>query len=154
MICRYIIMKNCNKLNPNCPPDISGEFKLSETLYGNLNGNKIPLDKPLKLSLHTSYKQNDLFVKHKVDHQKFPDREPAPGVWKKKYDENLNFRGWDLYLADSINDNGYSILTPVSVKNNRVMKFTANYIESGYMEGNPLQTPLVASGTGVRVSKK
>ena len=40
------------------------------------------------------------------------------------------------------------------VSNNKVMKYTGNHIESGYMEGNPLQTPLVTSGTGVRVCKK
>ena len=34
------------------------------------------------------------------------------------------------------------------------MKYIANYIESGYMEGNPLQTPLVSVATGVRVCKK
>ena len=74
-------MKNCNKLNPNCPPDISGEFEASQTLYGNLNGTVIPLDKPLKLSGHVSYEQNNLFVKRIFDHPNLPKREPSIFCW-------------------------------------------------------------------------
>ena len=132
----------CNKLNPKIPPDISGVFNIITLAYGNLNGKVIPLEKPLKLSSKNDFEQNELFVKRINNNPNLPPREPLPGVWKKKYDQNLNFAGWDLYIADStlmIMD--IMILTPVCVKNNKVMKFTANYVESGYMEGNPLQTP-------------
>jgi hypothetical protein len=149
-------MKNCkcNKLNPKCPPDISGEFNIITLAYGNLNGKVIPLEKPLKLSSKNDFEQNELFVKRINNNPNLPPREPLPGVWKKKYDQNLNFSGWELYFADSINDNGYLIFTPVCVKNNKVIKFTGIYIESGYMEGNPLQTPVVSVLTGVRLCKK
>ena len=148
-------MKNCkcNKLNPNCPPDISGEFDVSVTLYGNYNGKVIPLEKPLTIRVKKSFEQNKLFVKMNINGNIIP-REAHPGVWKKKYDQNLNFAGWDLYIADSNYDNGYMIFTPVCVKNNKVIKFTGIYIESGYMEGNPLQTPVVSVLTGVRLCKK
>lgn len=149
-------MKNCkcNKLNPNCPPDISGEFNNHTKAYGNLNGKIIPLDKPLEFNSINKYKQNDIFVENSFTNATgVPARKSSPGVWKKKYDQNLNFAGWDLYIADSINDNGYLIFTPVCVKNNKVMKFSGIYVESGYMEGNPLQTPLVSSISGVRVCK-
>ena len=126
-------MKNCkcNKLNPNCPPDISGEFDSSFSLYGNFNGKGIPLDNPLKIAGKSFYEQNQLFVKQYYKNFNTPDlppREPSPGVWKKKYDSNLKFMGWDLYIADSINDNGWYVITPVCVKNNKVMKFTGIYM--------------------------
>ena len=92
-------MKPCNKLNPNCPPDISGEFEALTTIYGNYNGKVIPLDKPLTFSGTRYFEQNELFVKVEA---KF-ERESAPGVWRKKYDQNLNFAGWELYHGDSIN---------------------------------------------------
>ena len=147
-------MKNCNKLNPKIPPDISGEFNVSGKAFGNLNGTVIPLDKPLKHSFHVSFEQNKLFVKMNINSPTVSPREDHPGVWKKKYDQNLNFAGWDLYIADTNYDNGYMILTPVRVKNNKIMKYTGIFVESGYMEGNPSQTPIVIKVSAVRVCKK
>ena len=147
-------MKNCkcNKLNPNCPPDISGEFNLNGKAYGNQNGRVFPIDKPFEYSVMYTTKQNGIFVENTFKWTN-DDRGPSPGIWRKKYDNNLNFAGWDLYIADSTNDNGYLIFTPLCVKNNKVMKFSGIYIESGFMEGNPIQNPLVLSVSGVRVCK-
>ena len=147
-------MKNskCNKLNPNCPPDVSGEFNINTKVYGNLNGVVIPLDKPLESSYKGKIKQNNIFVESTFIYPSgIPEREPQPGVWKKKYDQNLNFAGWELYIVDTTNDNGHRILSPVCIKNNKVMKFSGIYVESGFMKGNELQTPLVTSFSGVRL---
>ena len=97
-------MKNCkcNKLNPKIPHDISGEFNIIAQAYGNLNGKVIPLDKPLKLSGKMVYEQNELFVKDSMEIPNIPKRESRPGVWKKKYNKNLKFAGWDLYMVDTI----------------------------------------------------
>ena len=86
-------MKNCkcNKLNPNFPPDISGEFEGLTEWYGNLNGHVIPLEKPLKFNSTISFEQNELFVKMILFSERFPERENAPGAWRKKIRSKFKF---------------------------------------------------------------
>ena len=136
------------------PPDFSGIWEWKAYLYGNLNGKQIPLDNPLEIISLYEIKQNGKFIES-TPFTNFPDpvpeRSPQPGVLEPTYNENLQFMGWKLIVADSTFDNGSWNAFATIMENNVVMECRGTYKESGFQEGNPLQSPLVGYATAKRI---
>ena len=144
------------KQKEDIPPNIIGIFNKPLFLYGNLNGEIIPLENPLELQETIEFKQNGKFVElivlSKPDNPNIPNRNNLIGVWEQQYDNFLDFTGWRLIIADSINDNGVYSIYITKMENNIVTEYKYIYQESGYQEGNPLQTPLVMYGDCTRIT--
>jgi len=153
---RVEVFKLKPKQTEDIPPNIIGIFNKPLFLYGNLNGEIIPLENPLELQETIEFKQNGKFVElivlSKPDNPNIPNRNNLIGVWEQQYDKFLDFTGWRLIIADSINDNGVYSIYITKMENNIVTEYKYIYQESGYQEGNPLQTPLVMYGDCTRIT--
>ena len=153
---RVEVFKLKPKQTEDIPPNIIGIFNKPLFLYGNLNGEIIPLENPLELQETIEFKQNGKFVElivlSKPDNPNIPNRNNLIGVWEQQYDKYLDFTGWRLIIADSINDNGVYSIYITKMENNIVTEYKYIYQESGYQEGNPLQTPLVMYGDCTRIT--
>ena len=153
---RVEVFKLKPKQKEDIPPNIIGIFNKPLFLYGNLNGEIIPLENPLELQETIEFKQNGKFVElivlSKPDNPNIPNRNNLIGVWEQQYDKFLDFTGWRLIIADSINDNGVYSIYITNMENNIVTEYKYIYQESGYQEGNPLQTPLVMYGDCTRIT--
>ena len=152
---RVEVYKLKSKQNEETPPDFSGIWEWKAYLYGNLNGKKIPLDKPLKLMQTYEIKQNGRFIENiSTEFSAGPKRPPLPGVLEPTYNENLKFNGWKLNIADTTFDNGSWGAFVTIMENNVAMEFKGTYKESGFQEGNPIQSPLVGYATANRILTK
>ena len=143
-------MKTKSCLNSCAPPDHTGKFELKMTFIGLYDGVVYTYDKPFKTSYNVEVDQKGLFTSTKlIEDQK---DSPLTGVWKKKYDKNFCFSGWEHYTVNSL-DSAWTASVPTKVCNNKLMEYYFNSVEPGPIGGQDGwgEYPSLSYGTGRRI---
>ena len=115
-------------LDPNKPPNAEGLWHSIGDVIGYQKINDkvhiFPYNKPYRFHEIYLIKQNGIFVENNLAETTLAKTHLfRPGIWQQKFDNNLNFIGWHLIIADSHNFMSDIVYEPTKVQNNVVMEF-------------------------------
>ena len=139
------------------PPIIDGIFSNQIKFVGYLGDSTNPkeytIDNPGVQKFEAGYKQNGIFV-YTFDPSS-PDSRKTYGMWKRKFNKNMCFDGWELYFSSSENNNTIYILEPTKICNNYVCEYVSTEITSGFNNNPPNtnQSSNIGQITGKKIKK-
>jgi len=123
----------------NKPPVINGIFTNTINYVGYFGNSENPeeytIENPGVDVFNAGYNQKGIFV-YTYDPNDANEKKTY-GMWKKKFDKNLCFNGWELFFVSSENNNTTYILEPTKVHKNCVCEYTSYAITSGFNNNPP-----------------